>query len=169
MEATASQVKHLDEETLKDMAVAFRDSPELWRPLVRHEEDGRYFVRLHLDEHVEAWLICWLEAQATGLHDHDGSAGAVAVCEGTLLEDTLCAAERGVSLRTVARSAGEAFSFDGDHIHDVRHDGGLPATSVHVYSPPIRRMGHFAIGADGTVRRRSVSYEEPGQVSGPTR
>jgi hypothetical protein len=49
-------------------------------------------------------------------------------------------------------------SFDGAHIHDVRNGGASPATSIHVYSPPIRRMGHYSL-AGGQMRREPVSYE----------
>jgi hypothetical protein len=39
-------------------------------------------------------------------------------------------------------------------------DSGAPAVSIHAYSPPLWRMGTYATGADGTLRRRSVSYAE---------
>jgi hypothetical protein len=31
---------------------------------------------------------------------------------------------------------------------------------VHAYSPPLWRMGQYAVGVDGRVRRQSVSYAE---------
>ncbi len=44
-------------------------------------------------------------------------------------------------------------------LHDVRHDGGPPATSIHAYSPAPWRMGHYALGERG-LGRVSVSYME---------
>ena len=43
--------------------------------------------QLYRDPHLDLWLICWLDAQDTGYHDHDVSSGAVYVCDGTLHED----------------------------------------------------------------------------------
>ena len=50
-----------------------------------------------------------------------------------------------------------SFSFDASYSHDVRHDGGVPATSIHAYSPALWRMGHYAIGAHG-LGRVSLTY-----------
>ena len=55
--------------------------------------------------------------------------------------------------------AGKVFSFGGDHIH--RLNGAADrSVSVHAYSPPLWRMGQYAVGSDGRVRRQSVSYAE---------
>ena len=55
--------------------------------------------------------------------------------------------------------AGKFFSFGPDHIH--RLTGAVPASvSVHVYSPPLWRMGQYAIGPGGVLRRQSVSYAD---------
>ena len=58
------------------------DRPELWIDHVKHESTQRVYEELLSDEHVTAWLICWMEDQDTGYHDHDVSAGAVAVVGG---------------------------------------------------------------------------------------
>ncbi len=43
---------------------------------------------------------------------------------------------------------GESFSFDSDHIH--RLNGAERGTvSVHAYSPPLWRMGQYAVDDDG--------------------
>ena len=133
--------------------------PTLWRPHVRHRRDSRFYVQLHRDPHVDVWLICWDEAQETGLHDHDRSAGAVRIVEGTLREDWLAARGNSIALETRAHHAGERFSFDSTYIHDVRHDGGPPAISIHAYSPALWRMGYYAIGDRG-LGRVSLSYVE---------
>ncbi len=58
------------------------DRPELWIHLVRHDPVQRVYEELFSDAHVTAWLICWSMDQDTGFHDHDVSAGAVAVAGG---------------------------------------------------------------------------------------
>jgi hypothetical protein len=42
---------------------------------IRTEE--RWFTRLHSDDEVDVWLISWVPNQATELHDHGGSLGAL--------------------------------------------------------------------------------------------
>jgi hypothetical protein len=93
----------------------------------------------------------------TGFHDHDRSAGAVAVTRGAVIEDRLLLGG-GTTSRTVA--AGGAFTFAAADIHRVRHGGAGPAVSIHAYSPPLWRMGAYEIGAGGELRRHSVSYAE---------
>jgi hypothetical protein len=83
----------------------------------------------------------------------------VQVVEGTLLEDSFVARDGGFGLQTVAHDAGSCFSFDATYIHDVRHDGGVPATSIHVYSPALWRMGHYEFGPRG-LGRVSLTYME---------
>ena len=131
--------------------------PELWRHRVRHARDQRFYVQLHRDPNVDIWLICWDAEQETGLHDHDRSCGAVRVVEGTLLEDFFAFRDGSIALETRAHPGGSAFSFDATYIHDVRHDGGRPATSLHAYSPALWRMGHYALGPRG-LGRVSLTY-----------
>ena len=133
--------------------------PELWRQHVRHERDRRFYTQLHRDPHLDVWLICWDAEQETGLHDHDRSSGAVRVLEGNLLEDYFAFRDGSIVLETAAHAAGSTFSFDATYIHDVRHDGGAPATSIHAYSPALWRMGHYAFGPHG-FGRTSLTYVE---------
>ncbi|MGD1057583.1 MAG: cysteine dioxygenase, partial [Solirubrobacteraceae bacterium] len=50
------------------------DRPELWIHLVKHDSTQRVYEELLSDEHVTAWLICWMDEHDTGFHDHDISA-----------------------------------------------------------------------------------------------
>jgi Cysteine dioxygenase type I len=142
---------------LEALVEAITASPEMWRHHVRHERDRRIYTQLHRDPNVDVWLICWDARQETGLHDHDRSSGAVRVVEGTLLEDFFVAEHGTIRLDTSVHAAGSRFSFDPTYIHDVRHDGGPPATSIHAYSPALWRMGHYAIGPRG-LGRVSLTY-----------
>jgi len=133
--------------------------PALWQHLVRHEREQRFSFQLHRDPHVDIWLICWDAEQETGLHDHDRSSGAVRVVDGVLLEDYFAVRNGSIGLETTTHTAGSSFSFDSTYIHDVRHDGGKPATSIHAYSPALWRMGHYAVGPRG-LGRVSLTYVE---------
>lgn len=131
--------------------------PDLWQRHVRHSAVERLYVRLHLDDHLEVWLICWSQRQDTGFHDHDGSRGAVAVVDGALRERRLSV---GGGVPTAVYPTGADFSFGATHIHDVSQTGPSIATSLHVYSPPLGEMGFYEIAADGTLSRRTGDYRE---------
>ncbi len=125
--------------------------PDVWRPLVRHDPRQRVTARLDLGPGVDAWVISWSGPEHdTGFHDHDVSNAAVAVVEGTVVEDVP------VVTGSIGRAleAGEVVSFDATHVHRMRHPGGgaAPAVSIHVYSPPLRSMGSYRI-VGGVVRR----------------
>jgi predicted metal-dependent enzyme (double-stranded beta helix superfamily) len=158
-----SDDRDLEPGELRAVAEDLAARPDLWQGLVRHDENERVYVRLHRDHHLDAWLICWVAAQETGLHDHDVSSGAVRVMDGRLTEFRLVLGEP--DLDEVAYAPGEGFCFDASRIHDVRHAGTAPAVSLHVYSPPIWRMGYYETGVDGRLARRSASYLEDLQAS----
>ena len=148
----------LDPGRLLELADDLADHADLWRHLVQHDEDRRVYVRIHRDEVLDAWLICWSGSQDTGLHDHDLSSGAVRVVDGTLTEDRLVMGEPGIV--STAHAAGDGFSFDSSRIHDVRNGGAVASVSLHLYSPPLERMGYYEIAADGCLARRNAPASE---------
>ena len=151
----------LERTQMAELAREIGETPELWRPFVRHDANARHFVQLYRDPMVDVWLICWDNAQDTGYHDHDQSCGAVYVCEGMLCEDSFFREPDGwVRERTREHGAGGGFDFPPAHIHGVRHPGGEPATSIHVYSPALWRMGHYQYDVDGIMGRVSITYAD---------
>ncbi len=145
---------------LSALVVELAAHPQYWRHLVRHDPETRYFDHLYRDANLDVWLICWLDAQDTGYHDHDLSSGAVSVVEGALSEDYFYRdADGWIDVRTRERHAGDVFEFDGSSIHGLRHAGGPPATSLHAYSPALWRMGYYEPGEDG-MRRTSITYAD---------
>lgn len=147
----------LSPEQLERFAAALAADPARWRHLVRHERDVRVYEQIFSDVRVNAWLICWSNQQDTGFHDHDGSAGGIAVIAGRVREERLA-----VGAAPVAReqSAGECFSVPESAIHRVLHTGARPAITIHAYSPPLARMGAYQIGPHGELERRALSYEQ---------
>jgi predicted metal-dependent enzyme (double-stranded beta helix superfamily) len=142
---------------LQTFVVELADQPELWIHYVRHDSTQRLYEELLNDDHLTAWLICWMDDHDTGFHDHDGSAGAVAVVSGAVLEERL-AIDGPPRDRTFA--AGQSFHFSPPDIHRVRHAGSDPAVTLHVYSPPLDRMGAYVIDDDGVLARHPVSSVE---------
>jgi predicted metal-dependent enzyme (double-stranded beta helix superfamily) len=136
---------------------ALADRPELWIGLVKHDSTQRVYVELLSDPHLTAWLICWMDDHDTGFHDHDLSAGAVAVVSGSVREERL-AIDGPPRRRTFA--AGESFHFAPADIHRVSHCGADPSVTLHVYSPPLLRMGAYVIGDDGVLARHPMSHLE---------
>jgi predicted metal-dependent enzyme (double-stranded beta helix superfamily) len=149
--------RDLDGPELEAFVAELADRPELWIEHVRHDPTQRSYEELLSDGHVTAWLICWMDDHDTGFHDHDRSCGAVAVVSGVVREERLAL---GGEPRNRTVKAGETFHFSASDIHRVRHAGEDPAVTLHVYSPPLLRMGAYAVGDDGVLVRHSMSYAE---------
>lgn len=152
----------LDRATMAALAGELGAAEAIWQPHVRHDHDARFYQQLYRDPNLDVWLICWVDGQSTGYHDHDRSSGAVYVTGGTLLEDWFRVEEDGwVREHTTTHEAGGGFDFDAADIHGVRHPGpdASPATSVHLYSPALWRMGHYEPGPRG-MRRVGITYAD---------
>jgi predicted metal-dependent enzyme (double-stranded beta helix superfamily) len=111
----------------------------------------RWYRRLYADPFVDVWLISWAVEQATELHDHAGSLGALTVVSGELQEQRWVPAERG--LRTRRLRAGKGATFALGHVHDVVNSEPGHAVSVHAYSPPLTAMSYYAVDTAGDLRR----------------
>jgi mannose-6-phosphate isomerase-like protein (cupin superfamily) len=142
---------------LERFAAVLAADPARWRHLVRHERDTRVYEQIFSDERVNAWLICWSDGNDTGFHDHDESAGGIAVISGRVRDERL-AVGSGPVVREV--SAGECFNVPATAIHRVLHGGTEPAITIHAYSPPLNRMGSYRIGPQGELERQALSSEE---------
>ncbi len=116
-------------------------------------------VLLWRGDHSEAWLNTWWEPRDTGFHDHDGSSVGVYVVEGRVRNEAFVVSG---PRRIREYAEGGAFSFPGTGIHRMEHERG--AITIHVYSPPIRSIGHFDV-EDGELRRTPGS---PDQASPPS-
>jgi mannose-6-phosphate isomerase-like protein (cupin superfamily) len=128
-----------------------------WRHLVRHSSDARLYEQIWDDDDVNAWVICWSDAQDTGFHDHDDSAAAILGIEGCIEEDRL---RLGAAAHTRAIGPGTTVLVPPTAIHRVRHVGVVPAITIHAYSPPLRRTGAYRVGAGGELERAAQSLEQ---------
>jgi predicted metal-dependent enzyme (double-stranded beta helix superfamily) len=146
--------------TPTELAVLVEDlaaDASYWQPLVRPEPAQRHFGLMHRDDQCEIWVMTWMHGHDTGFHDHGGSAGAIAVVSGTLVEERLTFA--GPPCKRML-SAGDRFAFTAAHVHRMRSDSDDVAVSIHAYSPPLGPVGTYVVEADGSIGRVICAGDE---------
>ena len=149
-------MNELDRRELRALVDDLARDESAWGHLVRHDANRRTYAEVMRTDQVGVWVICWLDDHDTGFHDHDISSGAVAVVAGELVENNLTITH---GARETQVPAGRVFSFGPDHIH--RLNGAVQGSiSVHTYSPPLWRMGQYAVNDAGVLRRVSLSYAD---------
>jgi quercetin dioxygenase-like cupin family protein len=126
----------IDHDLLDDIADGIATAEPLWRAHVVHDEHERRPVRLLATPAYEVWVIGWTPGQGLPVHDHGDALGTVVVVEGELTERSAT----GGSLAARRLHPGDTLRLPVGHIHDVHNDGASPATSIHVYSPPLASM-----------------------------
>jgi len=147
----------LPDHVLADIAAGIATATPLWEGLARHDPDGRKPVRLIATDRYEVWVIGWTTGQNVRMHDHGDSAGAVVVTAGRLTE-VLPDGHGGRVERTLA--AGRLRHLAVGMVHDVVNRDLEPATSIHVYSPPLTHMTYYD-DACTPVEAEAVPAERP--------
>ncbi|HKY15950.1 MAG TPA: hypothetical protein VJM33_13580 [Microthrixaceae bacterium] len=100
----------------------------------------RRWWRLVETDEFDAWLIDWPIDARVPRHDHDGAAASIAVVRGRLVELRFTGTTRtGTSILV----PGRAHRVAADASHEIVNREAVPATSVHVYSPPLRSMAFY--------------------------
>ncbi len=127
---------------LRQITLDYAADPDTWGPLLRYTDDEHWSIRVYADDDVDIWLITWLQAQSTSLHDHGDSAGAFTVVRGRLCE------YQATGDRLEVR-ADSSRSFGVGYIHDVYNPYDEAAASVHAYSPPLTSMSYYETSAQG--------------------
>ena len=142
---------------LRQLVAELAAEQERWRALVRHDCAKRVFEPVLDEPAVEAWLICWMPGHDTGFHDHDLSSGAVVVAQGAVVEERL---RLGAPPSVRRYVPGDVFDFSPVDIHRVVHAGSSPTTTLHAYSPPLRRMGAYLIDPGGALQRHPLAKDQ---------
>ena len=114
--------------------------------------ERRWYRRLRSDDTVDVWLIGWATGQATELHDHGDSLGALTVVSGVLSERRWAPHRGGIRVRVLR--AGRSQGFRLGHVHDVINSSSMPAVSVHAYSPPLTVMSYYEVDTTAVALRR---------------
>ena len=106
------------------LANAVRDEALLEAPV-----GDRRWRKVASTSTYDAWLVAWAPGAGIPEHDHGGATAAFHVVRGTLVERT--------EARARVVHSGCAASVPPWQRHAVRNLGGVPALSLHVYSPPL--------------------------------
>jgi len=147
-------VEPLDPAVLADIACGIAEARDLWAPHAIHEVDDRRPVRLLATDAYEVWVIGWTEGQGVDLHDHGGSIGVLVVTDGSLREHRPGQAAHDLAAGTVQH-------LPSGLVHEVFNPSAVPATSIHVYSPPLVAMGYYEETGERTILLEHVVEERP--------
>jgi cysteine dioxygenase len=107
--------------------------------------------RVMRNEFVELLVLCWLPGQRTPIHDHNGSYGAVRVCEGVMWETSFALDEKSELYYRSARewAAGEVTSAAVPDIHQIGNPecSGQRLITLHLYAPPLGVLNTYKVGS----------------------
>ena len=140
----------LSPDELEGVASAVVARTDLWEPLVHGNPERRCYELVYEDDRMDAWILSWMPGQGTGFHDHYISGVGLAVARGCVREDIMVYGSEPQSRRLcegATRQGGPGY------IHRVNHDEGMPAVTVHVYSPRLDWVGQYRLAEDGVIRR----------------
>ena len=140
----------LTPDELEDVARRLAARTEVWEPLVHKDAGRRRYELLYEDDRMDAWLLSWMPGQGTGFHDHYISGVGLCVARGSVREDLMAYDAQHVSRQL---EVGDSRKGGPGYIHRVDHHDGLPAVTVHVYSPRLDWVGQYRIDEEGIVQR----------------
>ncbi|MGC1239343.1 MAG: cysteine dioxygenase family protein [Acidimicrobiales bacterium] len=143
---------------LEMVVLAVASRPELFEDLVIDDETNRWWLQFFKTDNFEVRILGWEVDQRSDWHDHGGSSGVFAVTQGTLFEKYR--ARDNVSIESRRYTVGQRGSFGPDHVHDMVHESGKPAVSVHAYSPPLTGFTSYVHSAYGFIAEKYVSEED---------
>lgn len=149
--STATATRTLSVAQLQELVGRLAADEAVWAQHVRHDPDKRGASLLLRDDQVEVWVLSWLPGQDTGYHDHGGSAAAIRVTRGQIVEERLALAG---PPRSHTLGEGDLGVVPALHIHRVHHAGDEPAVSIHAYSPPLGEVGVYSEDLNGLIERR---------------
>ena len=144
-------------EELEGIATAIGERPEMWQPLVHVDPTHRRYELLYEDGRMDAWVLSWMPGQGTGFHDHAVSAVGICCVQGTVREALLRSGAPEIEHDV---GVGDRRRGGAGYIHRVRHGGGEPAVTIHVYSPRLDEVGQYRVDVHGIMRREAA----PGRV-----
>ncbi|HYY56793.1 MAG TPA: cysteine dioxygenase family protein [Pyrinomonadaceae bacterium] len=152
---------------LRGKLEALREVPSLeeintWlREVEARAEDLRPFVgfkagtyarhRVFRNDYAELLVLCWRPGQRTPIHDHNGSHGAVRVCEGVMWETIFALNEKQELYYQRARewNGGEVTGADVPDIHQLGNPevSGQNLVTLHLYAPPLGVLNTYKVGS----------------------
>ena len=101
------------------------------------------------NEWYELLCICWQSGQRSPIHNHAGSTCGLKVMQGTATETTFDSTASGHIKPITSRdfSSGHVCSSQDEEIHQVSNlqAPGSDLITLHIYSPPLRKMDTFSL------------------------
>jgi len=140
----------LTTDELEEVACSLARRQDLWQPLVHADSRHRRYELVYEDERMDAWILSWMPGQGTGFHDHYISSVGLCVASGAVREDMMV---YGAAAQSRELRPGDSRQGGPGYIHRVSHHDGLPAVTVHVYSPRLDWVGQYRLAGDGVVQR----------------
>lgn len=103
------------------------------------------------NEYAELLVLCWRPGQRTPIHDHNGSYGAVRVCEGVMWE-TIFALDEARKLYYQSAREWVCGGVTGADIPDIHQLGnpevsGRDLVTLHLYAPPLGVLNTYRVGS----------------------
>ena len=111
----------------------------------------------------EVLLLCWRSGHRSPVHDHARSVCGVKVLQGKLTEvryrETPCG--QVVAKDTREMEAGQLCASADRDIHEISNlEGpGEDLVTLHIYSPPLRKMTMYDPAKPGTLTYQPVNFE----------
>ncbi|MBV9959674.1 MAG: cysteine dioxygenase family protein [Acidobacteria bacterium] len=107
--------------------------------------------RVVRSDHAELLILCWRPGQRTPIHDHNGSFGAVRVCEGVMWE-TIFAQDEAGKLRYISAREWQQGGVTGADVPDIHQIGnpdisGTDLVTLHLYAPPLGVLNTYRVGS----------------------
>lgn len=110
---------------------------------------------MHAGPGYQALILCWRAGQRSPIHDHRGSSCGVRVIKGVATETAFERTCDGLIYATGSRElhTGQVCGSQDDDIHQVSNlqPAGQDLITLHVYSPPLLRMGMYSL-TDTAIR-----------------
>ncbi|MDQ6652160.1 MAG: cysteine dioxygenase family protein [Acidobacteriota bacterium] len=151
VEALESQNSAPTLEQIYDWLENAEISAEELKPYLGFKEGNYWRHRVCRNEFVEMLVLCWHPGHRTPIHDHNGSHGAVKICEGVLWETTFnFDTFKGLKYKAAREySSGAVAGSDIPDIHQLGNSdvSGQDLVTVHVYAPPLGVLKTYKVGS----------------------
>ncbi len=142
-------------ELMKFLARLEIDPREL-APHVRFSPRGYVRNLVRAGPWYDLLVLCWENGQRSPIHDHVGSSCAVRVLQGVMTETAFALTPNGRIKAVGSRDlpAGTVCGGQDFDLHQVSNlqDGEAELVTLHVYSPPLRRMGTYSLNDHDQVQ-----------------
>jgi cysteine dioxygenase len=119
------------------------------RPHLNFGERGYVRNLIRAGEHYHLLALCWSSGQRSPIHDHAQSACVFRVISGVATETVFEPSASGQLKATHSREyhTGEVVATQDADIHQVSNleSPGVDLVTLHLYTPPLRRMSTYSI------------------------